>query len=551
MVSDWFTDAVVYQIYPRSFLDTNGDGIGDLNGITAKLDYLNDGTEDSLGIDAIWINPFYPSPQYDFGYDVMDYRDVDPQYGTMENFDRLLKEAHKRNIKIIMDMVPNHTSYLHPWFIESRSSKFNPKRDWYIWRPAQPGRRPPNNWLSVFGGGAWEWDNKTEEYYYHTGFPEQPDLNWRNPEVRLAVLSDMAFWLEKGVDGFRLDVINWTIKDKELRNNPHRIGRRPYDMQRHIYDKDRPEALDVAKAMRKLTDRFKDRVLIGEVALEPPDYLKGAEKAAAYLGESGEGLHAAFDFSFMYSKFSAERFRDEVNAWEESLKGKGWPVYVLSNHDEMRHLSRYAKGKETIPRAKVLAAMLLTLKGTPFLYYGEEIGMQNCRLKKSELMDPLGRRYWPFHPGRDGERTPMQWNENLNAGFTTGKPWNKVNPDYTRINVEAQNKEPDSILNFYRKLIWIRKKNITLRQGKYRENPDSPKGVFSFFRETTEETLLVVLNFTDKKRRLSFNRINTDKRKIILAEPKTEHNLFRGKWINIAPYGVLILKFIIHNYNFK
>jgi len=460
----------------------------------------------------------------------------------MESFDSLVKEAHRRGIKIIMDMVPNHTSYLHPWFIESRSSKFNPKRNWYIWQAGPGGRKYPNNWLSVFGGRAWEWDNKTEEYYYHTGFTEQPDLNWRNLDVRLAVLSDMAFWLDKGVDGFRLDVINWTIKDKELRNNPHCIGRRPYDMQRHIYDKDQPEAVEVAKAMRKLTDSYKDRVLIGEVALEPSDYSAGSKRARLYLGENGDGLHAAFNFSFMYSNFSAKEFKDEVKKWEGALRGKGWPIYVLSNHDEIRHLSRYARGKQIIPRAKVLAAMLLTLRGTPFLYYGEEVGMRNSRLKRSELMDPLGRRYWPFHPGRDGERTPMQWTGDKNAGFTNGEPWIRVHPNYKKVNVEIQKNDPNSILNFYRRLIWIRKKNNTLRQGTYRENPDSPKGVFSYFRETAEKRLFVALNFTQKKRYLSLDRLNMSKPKIILSEPQVNLKPLQGKRLSIAPYGIFILE---------
>jgi len=541
MTPKWFEDAVVYQVYPRSFLDTNGDGIGDLNGITERLDYLNDGTENSLGIDAIWINPFYPSPQYDFGYDVMDYRSVDPQYGTREDFDRLLREAHKRGIRIIMDMVPNHTSHLHPWFLESRSSRDNPKRDWYIWRPKPKGKKYPNNWLGIFGGRAWEWDNKTKEYYYHTSLLEQPDLNWRNLQVREAVLSDIAFWFDKGVDGFRLDVINWVIKDKQLRDNPHCIGRRPYDMQRHIYDKDQPEAVDVAKAMRRLTDHYSDRVLVGEVPLDPVDYSAGSKRAVPYLGEDRDGLHATFNFSFMYSKFSAERFRAEVKAWEEALKGKGWPTYVLSNHDEIRHISRYAKGKWTIPRAKVLAAMLLTLRGTPFLYYGEEIGMRNLRPKRSEILDPLGRRYWPFYPGRDGERTPMQWEGSVNAGFTTSEPWLRVHPNYREINVAVQDKDPDSLLNFYRRLIRIRKKNNALRQGTYKKCSNSPKGVFSFFRETTEQCFLVALNFTAKKRHLTVNQVDASKAKVILSEPEMGAKSLNTRGLDIAPYGVFIV----------
>ncbi|MCD6570807.1 MAG: alpha-glucosidase [Deltaproteobacteria bacterium] len=534
----WFKDAVVYQIYPRSFLDTNGDGIGDLNGITEKLDYLNDGTPNSLGIDAIWITPLYPSPQYDFGYDVMDYRGVDPQYGTMEDFDRLLREAHKRGIRIIMDMVPNHTSHLHPWFLESRSSKDNPKRDWYIWRPRPKGRKYPNNWLGIFGGRAWEWDNKTKEYYYHTSVPEQPDLNWRNPQVREAILSDMAFWLDKGVDGYRLDVINWTMKDKELKDNPHCIGRRPYDMQRHLYDKDQQEAVDVAKAMRELTDRYKDKILVGEVALDHSD----PREAARYLGENGDGLHATFNFSFTYSRFGAERFKAEVSAWEEAVGKRGWPTYVLSNHDEIRHISRYAKGRWTIPRARVLAAMLLTLRGTPFLYYGEEIGMRNLWPKRSEILDPLGKRYWPFHPGRDGERTPMQWNGSKNAGFSTGEPWLRVHPNFRKINVDIQDKDPNSLLNLYRRLIWIRKENSALREGSYKEYPNSPTGIFSFFRQTHEQHLFTALNFTKERKSFTIDQANAGKAKIIFSEPEFGTKSLDAKGFEIPPYGILILE---------
>jgi len=543
MATKWFEDAVVYQIYPRSFFDINGDGIGDLNGITEKLDYLNDGTENSLGIDAIWINPFYPSPQYDFGYDVMNYRGVDLQYGSMEDFIRLLKEAHKRGIRVIMDMVPNHTSHLHPWFLESRSSKNNPKRDWYIWQPKPERRKYPNNWLSAFGGRAWEWDNKTKEYYYHTSILEQPDLNWRNPQVKEAILSDMAFWLDKGVDGFRLDVINWVMKDKELKNNPHCLGIRPYDIQRHLYDKDQPEAVDIARAMRKLTDRYKDTVLIGEVGLDPIEYSLGFKKAASYLGENGDGLHAVFNFSFLHSKFSAESFRSKVEAWEEIAGERGWPTYVLSNHDVTRHISRYARGKWTLPRAKVLSAMLLTLRGTPFLYYGEEIGMENLRLRKSEILDPLGRRYWPLYPGRDGERTPMQWNSNINSGFTTGDPWIRVHPNYRKINVDIEKNDPESLFNFYRRLIWIRKRNSVLRQGDYKGCSNSTKGVFSFFRETTEQCFFIALNFTGKKRHLAVDQVDFSKVKIILSEPQVDlKSLYTRGGLYIPPYGVFIME---------
>jgi len=532
--NEWWKKAVVYQIYPRSFLDTDGDGIGDLNGIIQKLDYLNDGTPDSLGVDAIWLNPIYPSPQYDFGYDAMDYSGIDPQCGTMEDFDRLLAEAHKRGIRIIMDIVPNHTSHLHPWFLESRSSRRNPKRDWYIWKEAPRPGKYPNNWLGVFGGRAWEWDNKTKEYYFHGSLVEQPDLNWRNPEMAEALLSEMAFWFEKGVDGFRIDVINYTIKDEHFRNNPHCPGRRPYDMQRHLYDKDRPEAVEVGKKMRALADKYPGRMLVGEVYVDDP------EEAASYLGENGDGVHMAFNFSFMFSRFSASRFKKEVEVWERTVGDRGWPAHFLSNHDNPRHISRYARGRWTEHRARVAAGMLLTLRGTPFLYQGEEIGMRNLRLPKGEALDPVGKKYWPFHPGRDGERTPMQWNAEKNAGFSNAEPWLRVHPNHKTLNVAAQRKEPDSLLNFYRKLVWIRKANPALQTGDYIPHDAGPGGVFSFFRETERQKLFVALNFTKRKLQFPVNGAEARRGKKIFSHPERGGDSVDLDRIELAPYGTLI-----------
>jgi alpha-glucosidase len=530
---EWWKKAVIYQIYPRSFLDTDNDGIGNLNGITTKLDYLNDGTLNSLGVDAIWLNPFYPSPQFDFGYDVMDIRGVDPQYGTMEDFDNLLAEAHKRNVKIIMDIVPGHTSHLHPWFIESRSHKRSPKRDWYIWKPAPKPGKYPNNWLGVFGGRAWDWDGKTKEYYYHNSLPEQPDLNWRNPEMAQAFLADMAFWLDKGIDGFRIDVINYTMKDELFRNNPHCLGRRPYDMLRHIYDKDRPEAVEVGKMMRALVDKYSDKMLVGEV------YVDGPEKAARYLGENGDGLHMAFNFSFMYSKFSAKRFQAEVEAWESAVAGKGWPAYFLSNHDYKRHISRYANGKWTEARARVAAAMLLTLRGTPFLYQGEEIGMREVWFWKSEVLDPVGRKYWPFHLGRDGARTPMQWTASKNAGFSDAEPWLHVHKDYRKINVAYEEKDPDSLLNFYKKLIHLRKANPALQTGDYVALAGVPEEVFSYFREGEGQKILVALNFSEKPVHISTSS-NSGVAKKLLSHPDMADETIQLNDVELRPYGILI-----------
>jgi len=531
---DWWKKAVVYQIYPRSFLDTDGDGIGNLNGITAKLDYLNDGTPNSLGVDAIWLNPFYPGPQYDFGYDVADIRGIDPQYGTMEDFDHLLAEAHKRNIKVIMDIVPGHTSHLHPWFLDSRSSKQSPKRDWYFWKPPKKFRRYPNNWLGVFGGRAWEYDGKTKEFYYHNSLPEQPDLNWRNADMAKAFLADMAFWLDKGIDGFRIDVINYTMKDERFRNNPLCLGRRPYDMQRHIYDKDRPEAVEVGKKMRALTDLYENKMLVGEV------YMNNPREAARYLGENDDGLHMAFNFSFMFSKFSATEFKQKVEVWERAIDNRGWPAYFLSNHDYVRHISRYSKRKWTEARARVAAAMLLTLRGTPFLYQGEEIGMRNVWFWKHEVLDPIGRQYWPFHPGRDGERTPMQWTGGKNAGFSDAEPWLRVHRNHKMVNVAAEQVDSGSLLNFYKKLIRLRRENPALHSGRYVPCTGLPDSIFAYFREGEGQKILVALNFANGPQKFPVRANSTRSAKTILSHPQQHRDSVALDELELEPYGIMI-----------
>lgn len=489
----WWKSAVAFQLYPRSFYDTNNDGIGDIRGIIEKLDYLNDGTENSLGIDAIWLNPLYPSPQYDFGYDIMDYKGIDPQYGTMADFDELLEEAHKRGIRILMDIVPSVTSHLHPWFIESRSSKDSPKRDWYIWVDAPKPGKYPNKWLGMFGGRAWDWDAKTRQYYYHNSLPEQPDLNWKNPEVAEAVLGAMEFWLKKGVDGFRVDVLNFSHKDSELRNNPYCIGRRPYEMQKHIYDRNRPEALEVGKMMRALADKYQDTMLVGEI------FINDVDEAVKYYGENNDGMHLVFNFAFMHSRFSATSFKRNIQEWLIATEGKGWPSYFLSNHDIPRHISRYSKGKWTLARAKIAATLLLTLKGTPFIYMGEEIGMLDVKIKRHELMDPVGKHYWPFHSGRDRARTPVQWSSKEHAGFSDVEPWLPVHKNYQSVNVEQAEKNPDSLLYTYRKIIWLRKKSNALGVGDFAFCESAPKGVLAYFRTAKDEKVLVLLNMTKKR----------------------------------------------------
>ena len=528
----WWEQAVFYQIYPRSFYDSDGDGIGDLQGIIKKLDYIR-----SLGIDALWLNPIYPSPQYDFGYDIADYRGIDPQYGTMDDFDRLLEEAHRRGIRIIMDIVPSVTSHLHPWFIESRSSRRSPRRDWYIWRDGPKPGRYPNNWRGVFGGRAWDWDKKTQQYYYHNSLPEQPDLNWRNPEVEQAVLGAMEFWFAKGVDGFRIDVLNYVFKDEQFRSNPPCPGRRPYEMQRHLYDKDRPEAVEIGFKMRKLADRYPGRVLAAEVFMDNP------EEAVRYYGADGEGVHLVFNFTFMFTRYSAAAFRKVVDHWQGLLGDKNWPCYFLSNHDNPRHISRYAAGRRTEARARVAAAMLLTLRGTPFLYMGEELGMRSVRIKRHELMDPVGVTYWPFHPGRDGARTPVQWNSEPYAGFSTVKPWLPVNPDYERVNAARAEADPRSLLAWYKELISLRRKHPALMRGNFRSLKQLPCGVYAYLREEGEERILVLLNFTGRKKTICASlESGAAGAQILVAWPERKAETADLNSIQLAPDGVLILE---------
>ncbi|TGN10906.1 alpha-glucosidase [Leptospira ilyithenensis] len=499
----WWKEAVIYQIYPRSFQDSNGDGIGDLQGIIDRLDYLA-GTKDSLGIDAIWLSPVYPSPMMDFGYDISDYEQIDPDFGDLTTFRRLLKEAHKRDIKIIMDLVVNHTSHLHPWFIESRSSKNSPKRDWYIWKEPVHGK-PPNNWLGTFGGIGWEFDKRTGEYYYHSFLKEQPDLNWRNPEVEEAIFTMIRFWLEMGVDGFRLDVVNLYVKDEFLRDNISYFmkGPRPYDKQVHTYDRDRPEMHGILRRLRKLLDSYEPtRMSVGEVM---QDFPGNVSLPATYCGRNDE-LHLAFNFMFLFSPWKAEKFFQIVKDFESALGEDNWPNYTLSNHDFPRHITRYMKGKETIPRARIAAVMMLTLRGTPFLYYGEEIGMERQKVSRKEIQDPVGKKYWPFHPGRDPERIPMAWDSSEKSGFTTGKPWLPIYAKSNEVNVEVQKEDKSSLFYTYKKLISIRKDRKSLRKGNLKIHLSKDKNVLFYKRKEGKEETYIFLNFSNQDAEVSYPR---------------------------------------------
>jgi alpha-glucosidase len=528
----WWQTGVVYQIYPRSFADSNSDGIGDLPGITGHLDYLVD-----LGIDAIWLSPIYPSPMADFGYDVSDYTAVGAEFGTMADFQTLLAEAHRRGIRLIMDLVLNHTSDQHPWFLEATSSRENPKRDWYVWSDGRPGDppRPPNNWQASFGGRAWTWHAPTQQFYLHSFTQEQPDVNWRNPELRAAMAEVLRFWLDLGVDGFRLDVVNWFVHDDQLRDNPYKLGRRPYDMQHHLYDRNHPQNIPLMREIRQIVDEYPDRMTIGEVYTEPP----GDPQLVTQYYDKGAGLHMAFNFAFLYSPWDARTFADVVETWEGLLGSDLWPNYTLSNHDQPRALSRYARRGDTVARARVAAALLLTLRGTPFLYYGEEIGMQNGRIPRARLQDPVGKRYWPFNPGRDPERTPMQWSAAPYAGFSSVEPWLPVNDDHHDVNVAAQQEQDDSLLHWYRALLRLRRETAVLQQGSY-ATCQATKDLYIYRRGDGAEQVLVALNFSGKPQPLPLPPAAAWH--VLLGYPYDAGQVLDAAELSLVPYGILIMR---------
>ncbi len=525
----WWRDGVIYQIYPRSFADSNGDGIGDLRGITEKLDYLAD-----LGIDAIWLSPINPSPDVDFGYDVADFHEIDREYGTMADFDRLVAAAHERGIRIIFDLVLNHTSNQHPWFVESRSSLDNPKRDWYIWQQSPEGRNaPPNKWQAIFGGKAWEYDKATGQYYYHMFFPEQPDLNWRNPEVYKEMMNVFRYWADRGVDGFRLDVFNQFYKDEQLRDNPTKCGIRPFDRQHHVYDTNQPEMQRVVEDIRKVLDEYPDRYAVGETFIPTP------EKAASYCGPGK--LHATFDFSMLKSPWNPARYLECVLRQEKLLVDGAWPNHVLNNHDNPRSATRLRAGRSD-EKLKVAAAMLLTLRGTPFLYQGEEIGMRDIRVKRSEIQDPLGKRYWPVPVGRDSCRSPMQWSADENAGFTRGKPWLKLHPGYTERNVAAQVADPDSLLNFYKTLLHLRRTYPALQHGMFIPLHHNPQRVLAYLRQDSAQTILVALNFARRRSKLALGgEVTRHQWEVLLTNKQRNQPEIENGWLKLDGYEACIL----------
>ncbi len=480
----WWKRGIVYQIYPRSFKDSNADGIGDLAGITQKLNYLQ-----WLGIDAIWLSPIFPSPMFDFGYDVADYTNIYPAFGTLDDFDAMLEAAHARDIRVILDLVPNHTSSHHAWFTESRSSRDIPKRDWYIWRDPKPDGSPPNNWLAYFGGQAWTFDEKTGQYYLHSFLPEQPDLNWHNPEVRKAMFDAIRFWLDRGVDGFRIDVIDRMIKDELLRDNPVNPdwveGDNPTWKFLRVYSENRPGIHELIREFRQVFDEYKDRVSIGEIA-----YSTNPRDIVGFYGMKGaEELHLPFNFALTMLEWDAATIRSFVDAYDGLLPENGWANYVLGNHDQSRVATRIGAAQ-----ARVAAMLLLTLRGTPFIYYGEEIGMTDVDIPPERYQDPQGIN---IGISRDPERTPMQWDASPYAGFSTAEPWLPVAPDYERVNVLAQQADGQSMLRLYHTLISLRREHPALHIGTY-QSLDAPDGCFAYIREHDYRQFLIALNFTDQ-----------------------------------------------------
>ena len=504
---DWWKSAVFYQIYPRSFYDSNNDGIGDLQGVTKKLDHLNDGNGGGLGIDAIWFSPFFTSPQADFGYDVSDYCNIDEDYGTLEDFDNLVAEAHKRNIKVVLDLVLNHTSDQHEWFKESRSDSTNPKADWYVWADPKPDGSQPNNWLAVFGGAAWTYEPQREQYYLHNFLAEQPDLNWYNPEVREALADVVRFWMKRGVDGFRLDTANYYAHDQELRDNPKRPpnsrpledGQEANPLSSYItkYSKDRPENIEFIHYLRTIFDEGNSIVSVGEIGSS--EGLDETLKLGADYVKHGDGLHMAYTFAMLNKEMNAEYF-DHVVRFTEDMIEDGWPCWSLSNHDCTRMMSRYNCFYEREGFQQMMLLLLLSLRGTPIIYYGEEIDMEEYRISKEEVKDPQGIRFWPEIKGRDGCRLPFPWDSKAsNQGFNDGaKPWL---PAKNTVTLDKAVADPNSTFHVLKEMLTIRKNYPALQIGNFREILIEGK-CFVFERKTVNQTILIAANFSVEEHHL-------------------------------------------------
>jgi alpha-glucosidase len=478
--SKWWETGIIYQIYPRSFQDSNHDGVGDLRGIMHRLPYLTE-----LGIDAIWLSPIFTSPMADFGYDIADYTDVDPLFGNLADLDTLIAEVHRHRLKLILDLVPNHTSDRHPWFVESRASRNNPKRDWFIWRDPASDGGPPTNWLSEFGGSAWEFDPITDQYYCHTFLSAQPDLNWRNPTVREAIHDVMRFWLRRGIDGFRVDAVWYLIKDDQFRDNPinpeFSPGGLPRDALIPLYTADLPEVHDAISGMRRVTDKFVDRVLLGEIYLP-------IERLVAYYGRDLKGVHFPYNFALLTAQWDARVLARLIDEYEAALPLGGWPNWVLGNHDRPRLATRIGP-----QQMRVAAMLLMTLRGTPTLYYGDEIGLRQAAIRPEQVQDPFEKNVPGIGIGRDGCRTPMQWDDTKSAGFSDAEPWLPVADNFRNENVDYFRRDKTSLYWLYRRLIDSRRKHVPLTEGSYK--PLAATGdLLLFCREVGRERVVVALN---------------------------------------------------------
>lgn len=487
----WWQSGVIYQIYPRSFQDGDGDGVGDLAGIEARLDHLV-----ALGVDAIWLSPIFPSPMADFGYDVADYCGVDPLFGDLAAFDRLLAATHERGMKLLLDFVPNHSSDRHPWFVESRSSRDNPKRDWYIWRDPAPGGGPPNNWISDFGGSSWQWDEATGQYYLHAFLKEQPDLNWRNPDMRAAMMDVLHFWLNRGVDGFRIDVLWHMVKAEGLPDNPANPEYIPHMGEMHsvlqLQSTNQPEVHAIATEMRAIADSYPgDRVLIGEIYLPVPQLMQ------YYGSREAPGVHLPFNFQLIAASWDAARLAAMIAEYEAALPDGGWPNWVLGNHDRPRIATRVGEAQ-----ARVAAMLLLTLRGTPTIYYGDEIGLADVAIPADRVCDPRELREPGLGLGRDPVRTPMPWDGGAGAGFSSTEPWLPLNRDWTARNVAAQDGDPLSMLSLHRTLLALRRRHRALSVGSL-TLVEADEDVLAYERRHGGERLLVVLNLGRRVRRLN------------------------------------------------
>ncbi len=526
----WWQTGVIYQIYPRSFRDTTGDGVGDLQGIVERIDYLST----TLGVNAIWVSPFYPSPMADFGYDVSDYCDVHPMFGDLTTFDRLVSRAHEAGVKLIIDFVANHSSNQHPWFIESRRSRDNPRRDWYVWRDPKPSGAPPNNWLGVFGGSAWELDERTGQYYLHSFLKEQPDLNWRNPDVKAAMFDILRFWLARGVDGFRIDAAHFIMKDPAERDNPLNVDRAvrghksmgAYDSQLHLHDKGHADIHQVFRELRGVLDRYAPpRMALGEI------HIFDWREWGSYYGDHLDELHFPCNFGLLKAPWTAAGIRESVDRLEAAIPDGAWPNYVLGNHDEQRLATRLGEHG-----SRQAAVLLLTLRGTPTLYYGDELGMRESDIPSDKQQDPWGLNVPGL--GRDGCRTPMPWSAGPGAGFTSAnEPWLPVGTDYSTRNVASQLRDPDSHLNLYRRLLSLRSGAAALTIGSYRALDPVPPDCYAYERSHGSERALVAINFSAESQ--SIDASGFSGRIAVSTERQNEGNHVSGT-VQLLPHEAIV-----------